>query len=782
MKKSILALVLLIISSSLIFASTAENGEESLIIPQSEKIYEDLYALANDGYITSVTADHFRYDPISSYEAAGYVCEAIINVAAKPAETKSKKVDIETLKKYYETYKTKATEIYGKTNELRAKIKEIEAILANADINGFKETVNEASAGMFDIEQEYKLTTFRGIPPFKVMGMLNVRWQDIQSFGISKIHHTSLGGTFMQLWTEGIVSPDVSFKLNLTFERPANEAEKAASYLDTNLPEFWGTGQRFLDKYTITLNLLGWRLSTGFFWDDITPFVAKQILSERPVLFDKDPYALEETARGHYENVFLHSFAKRGDIWSKHGFYGAGLYNMNLFGSMLKLIVGKGEKFEERWDKLYMYEFAGRWTYPIEIKGLLRNTAVSANFFCTANDRSEISTLTQTSVGYPDTGNFPGTVEGFIQSQTVVGGDFKASLIDIISLGGEIERSTYNGRLPKPYAAYPNSEPPTYVRAGNALYAKAGVDLSLLKLEVKYTQIDPDYVATASAVIDTANPTLTPPYEMQNYTYAGDPTMLWNNMKRMSIFGNISMPNGWGFILLNYGTTSQIRESNNQINAEHFLFGNRLNGALYWHLFYSNYGTPGAPPYPANMYDGFNNYNANSGGLHRMVTDKWLTNKEVITSNYTGQPETKKVFNNASIEARCVLNKIIGLENNLFVQGYGELTTLTDGSDFIVDFNPEKLFCQQLVGAFAVYNLTRKINLMATWGMERWVTDKCDIPVDYLETIYGVGFDYDFAPRTALFLRAKKIIHEDRVITANNFDGWQLFMELKNFF
>jgi hypothetical protein len=795
MKKSILLLLLFILISSFASASTAAPGDENLIIPQSDKIYTDLYNLASDGYITSAAPEHFKYDPISSYEAAGYICEAILASAKKSTDEKGKKVDMDTLRKYYEIYKAKAADMYAKSNELNDKIKEVEAILANADISGFKAAVDDADAGIFDISEEYKLTTFRGIPPFKVMGMLQARWQDVESFGVSHIHHTSLGGTMMQLWTEGVVTPDVSFKLNLTFERPANEAEKANFNTSLNLPEFWGTGQRFLDKYTINLNAFNWMLSTGFFWEDITPFVAKQILSERPVLFDRDPYALEETARGHYENLFMHSFEKRGDIWSKHGWYGIGLYNMNLFGSMIKLMAGKAEKFDERWDKHFLYEFAGRWTYPIEVKGLLDNSEVSANFFNTSLDKGEVQTLLNSYVipgQYPDDSNFPPDVDGFIQSATIAGGDFKANLFSLLSFAGEFEHGIDNGRTPKPYSV----DPLSFTRVGNALYASAGLNTNIMKLEVKYTQIDPDYVATASAVIDTSAPTLTPTgqFANSNHTYAGDPTMLWNNMSRLSIFGNITIPNG--FILLNYGTSSQINPTGKDLYMEHFLFGNRLNGSLYWHLFYSNYGTPGAPPGPGDTYDGFNNYNANNttGGTtyHRMITDLWLTNKEDITSDYVGG-DTRKLYNNASIEVRYALNKLVGLENNLFVEGYGELATLTNSRDIIVDYNPDKLLCQELLGAFVVYNLTRKINVMLDWGEERWVTNLCALPVDYADTVYGVGFDYDFAPRTALFLRAKRFIHVDKgheeggILpswsgSGNNFNGWELFMELKNFF
>lgn len=764
MKKNII----IIISFIFLFLPSFASDVENLIVPQNNKIYEYLFTLAKTGYITSVSAEHFKYNPISSYEAAKYICEAIL--AQKKDTPKKAQVDVETLRKYYEKYRQEVVEIYNKTKKTREQLKEIEATLASPDFQEFKDTVNALDEELFEIEEEYKLTTFRGIPPFKVMGMLTVRWQDIETFGVSHIHHTSLGGSFMQLWTEYIVSSDVSFKLNLTFERPANEAEKNINRPDEgitiSLPEYWGTGQRFLDKYTINLDIFKWRISTGFFWEDITPFIAKQILTERPVLFDRDVYALEETARGHYENVFLHSFQKRGDIWSKHPWYGIALYNMDLFGSRIKLMAGKAEKFDEYWDKLFLYEYAGRWTYPFEIQGILNNSEVSLNFFHTSNDKGEIQTLAP--VNRP--ADFPQIIpDGYLQNAIILGGDFKLrNIFDKVNLAAEFESSLYNGKLPKQANA-------GFSRKGNAMYSKVGVDLSLLKLEVNYTKIDPDYVATASAVLDTSQPTLTPSVEFVRTTYAGDPTMLWNNVSRFNIFGNINVPNG--FILVNYGTSRQIQETGREIYSERFLLGNRLNGAIYWHAFFSNYG------YPESDRDiGFIKYNANGAGYHVMITDKWLSNKEMILSNYSGPDNTIKYYNNASVELRYQLNKLIGLENNLFIQGYGEITSLSNKADLMVDFNSNMLLSQQILSGFIVYNLTRKINIMAMCGLERWLTALCEIPVDYADTAYGVGFDYDFSPRTAIFLRAKRFFHDDKYIPANNFDGWHLYMELKNFF
>lgn len=763
MKKNIIIILIMFLFVFPSFSSDTEN----LIVPQNDKIYEYFYTLAKTGYITSVSPEHFKYNPISTYEAAQYICEAVL--AQKNDTPKKAKVDVETLRKYYEIYRKKAFEIYNKTKEKREQLKQIEKTLASPEFQEFKDTINALNEELFEIEEEYKLTTFRGIPPFKVMGMLTIRWQDIETFGVSHIHHTSLGGSFMQLWTEYIVSSDVSFKLNLTFERPANEAEKNINRPDEglviSLPEYWGTGQRFLDKYTINLDIFKWRISTGFFWEDITPFVAKQILTERPVLFDRDVYALEETARGHYENAFLHSFQKRGDIWSKHPWYGVAIYNMDLFGSRIKLMAGKAEKFDEFYDKLFLYEYAARWTYPFEVTGLFSNSDVSLNFFHTSNDKGEIQTLAP--IGRSD---FPQIVpDGYVQTALILGGDFKLKIIDKIKLAGEFETSEYHGKLPKNVNA-------GFARRGNAMYGIVGADIEPVKLEVKYTLIEPDYVATASAVLDTSEPTLTPDVKFIRTTYAGDPTMLWNNVGRLSVFGNVSIPNG--FILLNYGTSRQIEATGRQIYSERFLIGNRLNGAIYWHTFFSNYGYPES----TSLYHGFNNYNANGAGVHTMITDKWLTNKERITSNYSGPDETIKYFNNASVELRYQLNKLLGLENNFFIQGYAEIASLSNKADLIVDFSSNMLLSQQILSGFVVYNLTRKINIMVMWGLERWLTALCDIPVDYTDTAYGAGFDYDFSPRTAIFLRAKRFFHDDKYIPANKFDGWQLYMELKNFF
>ena len=784
---------------------------EDMFIPQSSPIYNDFHQMAEEGLIKSVPAEQFLISPMTEYDAAGYVVEAAAQYAQAGGAQETGAGTSAKLKQYFDTYKKKAFEIYGKTMEMRNKLANIETLLKSPDIKSFDVTLDEAKVTMFDVESEFAKTTFRGVPPFKVMGELQVRWQDVESFGISHVHQTSLGGTMMSLWTEGIVSPDVGFKLNLNFERPADEADKGDSYA-----EYWGTGQRFLDKYTIYLNLYGWQINTGFFWEDITPFIAKGILSDRPAFFDRDPYVLEETTKGHFENAFLHSFIKRGDIWSMHSFYGAEFMNMALpGGGRVKVMGGKAEKFDENWDKLFLYEFAGRFTQPIDI-GIFNGSEASLNFFNTSNEKAEIETLAPAQ----PTDNFPPSPDGYIQEATIVGGDAKLRLFNVFNINGEFEHADTFSYLLKQKAGVflmnggQYGYLPRYHQEGTALFLDGLIKKILpVELELKYTRLDPDYLANASAVNDTANRkvnTALNGVDIKWDSYAGDPTLLYNNISRLDARASIEMPVSAGFINLSYGNASQIKPTDNLVYADHYLFGNRLTGAMWWHLFFSQYGNA-----VSGRDNGFYAYNAidnpeipGSGkGLRYLFTDKWLTNKEMIKStdpnSASGADQSVKFSSNASVEFKLSLHKILsamGIQsNNLFLEVYDELNTLRPGSDVMPTFDPDTLFSQNIFDSFIVYNMTRKTNIMFEYAFERWSTrhswvayqvnalsptgyDYRNLPIDYMDQNFGVGFDYDFAPRTSLYIRIKRFMHDDMVVPTQSFNGWYLGFEIKNFF
>jgi hypothetical protein len=55
-------------------------------------------------------------------------------------------------------------------------------------------------------------------------------------------------------------------------------------------------------------------------------------------------------------------------------------------------------------------------------------------------------------------------------------------------------------------------------------------------------------------------------------------------------------------------------------------------------------------------------------------------------------------------------------------------------------------------------------------------------PIDYLQTAYGAGFDWDFAPRAGLHVRYKYATHQDKNLPDNDWNGSFFFAESKLWF
>ena len=66
--------IALVLAVFMIFGTTAYAVDSgNIIIPQTDDIYTDFYYMANSGLIKSVKPDHFKYNPITSYEAVDYI-------------------------------------------------------------------------------------------------------------------------------------------------------------------------------------------------------------------------------------------------------------------------------------------------------------------------------------------------------------------------------------------------------------------------------------------------------------------------------------------------------------------------------------------------------------------------------------------------------------------------------------------------------------------------------------------------------------------------------------
>ena len=170
--------------------------------------------------------------------------------------------------------------------------------------------------------------------------------------------------------------------------------------------------------------------------------------------------------------------------------------------------------------------------------------------------------------------------------------------------------------------------------------------------------------------------------------------------------------------------------------------------------------------------------NAGTGGLVAINT----SGEEYMVSNSSTE-DSNKCLSSAVFDARLELNRIFAVKRNLFLHIYGELNNLTDKFDALVSYDPDKLFSQNILSTTLVYNIMNGVNFLGYWGMERWASRSAKpAGLDYLENVSGIGADWDVAPRTGLFFRIKNFFHKDMQFDANNFHGWQFYLELKSFF
>jgi hypothetical protein len=743
-KRNILIILLLFLNSLFLI-----GADSPLIIPQKENIYNDLKILVENGIITTTLKEYFENNAITKYEAANYIIEARAN-------TKNSQFD-SLIAKYEKLYSDEIKKIQNK--EVNKEGLEIKKNITTDDI---RQELNE-------IEEEYKNTTFNDASSFKVTGYISARWQELETFGLVKKHFAALSGTNLSLYTETSLNNKARFTANFYFEMPSFDPAYG-----TSLQMFYGTNKSIaLDIYTLNFYIDNWQITTGFFWEDVTSFIASQSVSERIGIFERDIYAGEETALSHFENIFRNYFTQRDQRWSKHQWNGIGVLKDNTFGrDKFKFMAGKAT-----FESDYLYEIASRYTYFKSLP-LLKNAEWSLNFYNNSNQKSELFSFIN-SVNNP---------ESLLKTITIFGGDIKTNFTNLFKIKTEYERSSYAGRIAVDSSTTLISE---FKQDGNAFYFELS-PLFLRKdinLVFKYIMIDDNYVAPASAVEDTnyrsVNPLDPAKADIKPLTYVGDPTSYHNNMNKFDLSSFFNIPNG--ILMVNYGISSQIRKTGNTFYTSHWLLNNE-----WWKMFYSNYGWADPGLHSDFIQYNKNRYNINmsvwrsgniiANGQGGMVTDLWSANREyLVSSDVTG--ETNKFLNNILVLLRYELNKLIRLKQPLFFEFYGEFITLSNTTDVLVIYDPSKLLSQNLMSFTLIYNIIKKMNLLGFVGVERWASNNViPKPIDYLDNAYGFGIDYDLAGRAFLYLRFKNFYHNDNAVPENNFNGWRMWLELKSFF
>jgi len=792
MKRLLGLIFFLIFISSPAFSSALD-----LLIPQSDKLYSDLFDMAKAGLIKSEKPEYFKQNALTKSEAASYIEEALVNSAPSASSVTSQAYSqyTEILKAYADKY---ADEI-SKISKNKSNANEPDNLRSNAD---------QMLSEMKEIEDEYKHTVFNDQPPVKISGLICARWGDIESFGLSHVRYAG-PNTFLQMSIDGVPVDNVEYNLNFSLESPTNDPSYGTDGLS-----FYGV-QRLMDVYTLSLTIYNWKVMAGFFWDNITSFIAAQAQTLRPEFFDRDIYASEEKTKDHFEGLIHNYSIHLDERWSMNSWMGVDVTNSNFYNlGQLKLIAGKEAYFDQSYAGInFLYELAGQLTHRQNLPGFY-DTDWSFNFYDASTDKSEIvaeGPLAYGGVGYSSFGP-----NNYITDDNIEGISMKSNIMWMFKTTAELEFSNYNGKttnIPSEYNQS-NIDAMPYEQQGTAFFVNTYPDLKLknVELAIKYTRIDPNYEAPVSAINDTSYQWVDQKnkVEMKNITSADDPSALYNNENKIEATAKVNIP--YGMFVLNYGVSSQLQDTGNMFYAKHFILGDRMNDEIYWYLFQSNYGYDVAPGDFPNEYLPYENYNKNRygydstlstnshsepysiinlgrGGLSTAIAN---SNREYMVSGAVNG-DTDKFYDDLVIDFRYELNKLFKYNRDVLLFFYGELTTLNNNADFAVDYDPSRLLCQNVISSCISYNIINSINLLGFVGLERWASNNVEwwssasqttpnYGLDYFDKAYGVGFDYDFGSRASVYFRIKEFWHTDSEVSANNFNGWQVFAELKDYF
>jgi hypothetical protein len=751
--KKIFILIFLSIVSSVVYAA-----ESDIFVPQSDKIYSDLTDMAKAGLIKSEKPEYFKLNALTKAEAASYIEEALESRAPGPGlsagQASSEYADI--LKIYADKY---ADEI--------SKLPKNKANISRQD--NFKSGVDSLLTEINDIENNYKSAVFTDQPPLKITGNLTAQWTDMESFGASNMRIPAIS-TVLGLGIESTPMDNVKFSFGYNTGKSGNLDPRSTGLYNSS---------------NISLALYNWKIAAGMFWDNASLFTVSSGITLRPIIFDRDIYAGEEKTKGHWEGLVHNYSIHLDERWSAHPWMGADVSNSDFFGlGQLKLMAGKAT-----YNQDFLYEYAGQFTHRQDLPGLY-DTDWSLNFYNKSNEKSEIY------AGTPS-----GQPADHTISNTVAGASVRTNVIKLMKTNVEFATAYNYGKCtndPDYYDIWATAPGRPFTQTGSALFIDAfpALPIKNFELELRYTRIDPDYFSAGAGVNNTTYEEVnhtTNQVDIKSITSAQDPTTMSNNENKIEASAKVNIP--YGMFVLNYGVSSQLRSTGSMFYSTHFINGDVRNGAAYFNLFFSNYGWIDTVAHAPFLNYNKNRYGItptddntllanqiihfNKGGL---ATDIWESNTEYMVSSAV-KGDTKKYFNSLIIDFRYELNKLIKYNRDVLLMVYSELTTLYNGASLMVEYNPNRLLCQNIISGCLAYNIINSINLIGFCAVERWASNNV-IPygIDYLDTAYGAGFDYDFGSRASLYLRLKEFAHRDSEVPANNFNGWQINAEVKDYF
>ncbi|MDG5814083.1 hypothetical protein QA601_03265 [Chitinispirillales bacterium ANBcel5] len=171
----------------------------------------------------------------------------------------------------------------------------------------------------------------------------------------------------------------------------------------------------------------------------------------------------------------------------------------------------------------------------------------------------------------------------------------------------------------------------------------------------------------------------------------------------------------------------------------------------------------------------------------------YLGEDDTIYTNTSFVPENRKFTFNLEADIAYCISRLVGYNNDLFVGGYAAINGVSR-SFSLLEFNDKSeesllwSFYLRLEPAIAI---TNNFYILGLFGLENWRSQKAwmhlnnefvNVPINFVDRAYGIGFDLGMLERVWLNGRFKYMTHEDKEFSDNNWKMPVVTLELKTWF
>lgn len=174
-----------------------------------------------------------------------------------------------------------------------------------------------------------------------------------------------------------------------------------------------------------------------------------------------------------------------------------------------------------------------------------------------------------------------------------------------------------------------------------------------------------------------------------------------------------------------------------------------------------------------------------TAGPYKRIKNMFRRTFEVIEITDV-DPAYTKGFNQLDFTAKY---KMRIARRNLIIRNFTNFSSVQDGLAFVPTFSDEAFIRTTYNQTLAMYELSKKVSLVAMFEFERNIANnRTELSsynrkaMDQYSEGYGIGLDYDFSDFAGLYLRHRWMYHDDVNFVKDKFKGQETTVELKVFF